>query len=96
MKKTGYVYIMANTRPTLYVGVTSNIVKRVYEHKQERGSMFTARYLLTKLVYYETLPTIEAAIIREKQLKNLSRQEKLDLIVRNNPSFADLYDSIKQ
>ncbi|NTU46259.1 GIY-YIG nuclease family protein [Candidatus Roizmanbacteria bacterium] len=92
----GYVYIMANTRPTLYVGVTSNLIKRVYEHKQEKGSKFTARYLLTKLVYYEVLPTIDAAIICEKQLKNLSRKEKLDLISINNPSFVDLYDSIKQ
>lgn len=81
---------MANARPTLYVGVTSNLPTRVWQHKNEVGSGFTAKYHLHKLVYFECFETIKAAIIREKQIKNLSRAEKLQLISKKNPTLSDL------
>lgn len=89
-----YVYIMANGRPTLYVGVTNNIVRRVHQHKGEVVDSFTKKYHLHKLVYFETVEGQLQAIIREKQIKNMSRQEKLKLIIRTNPGFDDIYPSI--
>ena len=93
--KQGFVYIMANDRPTLYVGVTNDLVRRVYDHKQGIGSAFTSQYRLKKVVYYEMCDTIEQAIVREKQLKDFNRIEKLELIRRSNPEFKDLFDEIK-
>ncbi len=90
----GYVYIMSNDRPTLYVGVTSNLIKRVYEHKSHAVAGFTAKYNLCKLVYYEVHDTIKEAIIREKQIKDMNRSDKLDMIRKMNPEFKDLYDQI--
>jgi putative endonuclease len=93
--KGGFIYIMANQRPTLYTGVTSNLIQRVYQHKNhEDPNSFTAKYFLHKLVYYESFDTIEQAIIREKQIKDLNREEKLLLIRKLNPSFIDLYNTI--
>ena len=92
--KQGYVYIMANNKPVLYTGVTSNLIHRVYQHKNHLAQGFTARYNLHKLVYYEILETIESAIIREKQIKDMNRKEKLNMIGEFNPDFKDLYDKI--
>ena len=95
MTKQSYIYIMTNyNKTTLYIGVTNNLVRRVYEHKHKLVDGFTKRYNLTILVYYEVFDNIENAIIREKQLKAGSRQKKIDLINSLNPSWQDLYNSI--
>lgn len=94
MRKQAFVYIMGNNRPTLYIGVTSNLIKRAYEHKQGLVKGFSKKYKLYKLLYYEVLDSIEKAIKREKQLKNWHRQWKLNLIKSKNPSFKDLYPEI--
>lgn len=85
---------MANNRPTLYTGVTSNLIKRVFEHKNNFVSGFTAKYNLHKLVYFEVLENIEQAIIREKQIKDMNRINKLVMIKKFNPIFEDLYRQI--
>lgn len=94
MNKKGYVYILANNNLTLYIGVTNNLVKRIFEHKQGQVAGFTKRYKLHKLIYFEEFPSIEEAIAREKQLKNWKRQWKLDLVKKFNPGFKDLYLNI--
>ncbi len=76
----------------LYTGVTSNLLKRVNEHKEKVIEGFTIRYNVNKLVYYEDFPPMEEAIAREKQIKGGSRQKKLDLIKGRNPNWKDLYD----
>lgn len=81
---------MANARPTLYVGVTNNLSRRVWEHQHEIGKGFTAKYHTHRLVYFECFDSILQAIIREKQLKYLSREEKIKLIKQTNPQFLDL------
>ena len=85
---------MANNRPTLYTGVTSILIKRVYEHKNNLVEGFTSKYKLHKLVYYEVLDDINLAIIREKQIKDMNRIDKLNMIKRFNPDFKDLYNRI--
>lgn len=89
------MYIMMNRkRTTLYIGVTSNLLSRVEEHKQGLGSGFTKKYRLYDLVYYESFFSIEEAIKREKQLKNWKREWKLELIKKMNPEFIDLYPKL--
>ena len=94
MAKRGYTYIMCNNRPTLYTGVTSDLVKRVFEHKHHLVKGFTQKYNLTKLVYFEIFDSIVEAIIREKQIKDMNRVDKLVMIKRENPAFRDLYQEI--
>ena len=91
------MYIVANQRrTTLYVGVTSNLPRRIRQHKTKfYPRSFTARYNCDQLVYHEALPTIVEAIAREKQLKAGSRKKKLALIRRLNPTWRDLYEDIK-
>ncbi|PTL35921.1 excinuclease ABC subunit C [Candidatus Methylomirabilis limnetica] len=79
---------------TLYVGVTSDVIKRVYEHRAKLVEGFTKRYNLTELVYYEVYDDIEAAIVREKQLKAGSRARKLQLINGMNPTRDDLFEGL--
>ena len=86
-----YVYIMSNKwRTTLYVGVTSDLERRVLEHKRGEGSNFTAKYSLKDLIYFEEGNSIEDAIAREKQLKNWEREWKMELIRNMNPELNDL------
>lgn len=82
------------TNTTVYVGVTNNLRRRVYEHKNKTIEGFTKRYNLTKLVYYEVFDDVTMAIAREKQLKAGSRQKKNDLISEFNEKWEDLYDTI--
>ncbi|MBI2327497.1 GIY-YIG nuclease family protein [Candidatus Curtissbacteria bacterium] len=94
MTKAMYVYIMVNSRPTLYTGVTNDLIRRVYEHKNEMVSGFTKKYHLHKLLYYEKLEGQLQAIIREKQIKDMNRSDKLEMIKKSNPLFEDLYSNI--
>ncbi|PWU24066.1 hypothetical protein C5B42_00920 [Candidatus Cerribacteria bacterium 'Amazon FNV 2010 28 9'] len=89
-----FVYILANTRPTLYIGVTDNLYRRVMEHREGKIEGFTQKYHIHKLVHYEITPYINDAIEREKQLKNWKRAWKLKLIKETNPTLTDLFDQI--
>lgn len=82
---------MTNNSKTLYIGVTSDLKRRIYEHKNKLIDGFTKKYNLTKLVYFETFNSIEDAIHREKQLKNWHRQWKINLIESMNKEWKDLY-----
>jgi putative endonuclease len=87
-----YVYILAsNKNGTLYIGVTSNLVKRIYEHKNELAEGFTKQYSVHNLVYFEITESVESAIAREKQLKKWNRAWKIRLIEKTNPEWRDLY-----
>ena len=95
MKNQNAVYIMTNyLNTTFYIGVTNNLLRRIFEHKLQNKECFTSKYNLNKLVYFEIIESIEVAIRREKQLKSWKRQWKLDLITKNNPSFRDLSNDI--
>lgn len=84
------VYIMGNKTKTLYTGVTNNLVRRVLEHKKGKIKGFTQKYNLKICFYYQACENMRQAIIREKQIKNMGRTEKLTLIESENPLFADL------
>ena len=89
------VYILASGRNgTLYVGVTSNLVKRIFEHKNDFVGGFTKEHQVHKLVHYELFDDMTSAIVREKQLKKWNREWKIDLIENNNPYWNDLYPEI--
>ncbi|MGX9393665.1 GIY-YIG nuclease family protein [Nitrobacteraceae bacterium UC4446_H13] len=90
-----WVYILAKgVGGTLYVGVTNDLVRRVYEHREGLAAGFTRKYAVKRLVYFEPHESILAAIQREKNIKHWSREWKIDLIVRDNPDWRDLYDDI--
>ena len=96
MAKGGYVYIVSNVRrTTLYIGVTSNLYHRLYQHKHEYGSKFTHKYNCSDLVYYEYHEAIETAIKREKQLKKWKRRYKDNLIASFNPVWRDLFNEVQ-
>ena len=90
--KVGYVYLLTNKINTvIYTGVTSDLQKRIYEHKEKMVEGFTKKYNVNRLVYYEAFDSIEDAISREKQIKAGSRKKKIDLINSMNPGSKDLY-----
>ncbi len=93
--KHSYVYIATNaTNRVLYTGVTSDLIRRIHQHKQKAIPGFTARYQVNKLVYYEIYDRIGDAIMREKQIKAGSRRKKIALIQDKNPDYMDLYQNI--
>jgi putative endonuclease len=95
MTKQFFVYIITNKNDTvLYTGVTSNLIKRIHEHKNKLADGFSKRYNLEKLVYYEIFDDSYNAIVREKQIKAGRRAKKIHLIDSFNPSWSDLYDSL--
>ncbi len=92
---TYYIYIATNIGNTvLYTGVTNDLKKRIYTHKNKLIEGFTARYNINKLVYYELFTTPQEAIMREKQIKAGSRKKKIALIKKLNPTFRDLYNEL--
>ena len=88
--KNYYVYIMTNKSGTLYTGVTNDLIRRIAEHKQGKGSQFTTRYHITRLLHFEETRDVHAALAREKQLKGWTRAKKLELIASTNPQWDDL------
>jgi len=89
-----YVYIMASGSGTLYIGVTNDLIRRVYEHKEKIIEGFTKKYFCTKLVYYEHFSDINSAITREKEIKKWRREKKENLIKGINPHWNDLYANL--
>jgi putative endonuclease len=88
--KTYYVYILTNKSNTLYIGVTNDIVRRIYEHKHKNDLSFTSRYHINKLICLEEFTDINEAIQREKQLKGWTRKKKMELIKERNPDFIEV------
>jgi len=96
MSKQGYVYIITNyTNTTLYIGVTSDLSRRIYEHRNKLIEGFSKRYNLYKLVYFEYSESIVAVLEREKYLKGKTRKFKEELINSLNPTWADLYEKLE-
>jgi putative endonuclease len=83
-------YILSNNSMTLYIGVTNNLARRVFQHKRSDGSGFTSRYHFERLVYFEQTADVRDAIVREKQLKGWTRRRKIELIKTINPNWLDL------
>jgi putative endonuclease len=97
MERLYYVYILASQRNgTLYVGVTNDIARRVFEHRTGATPGFTAKYDVKILVWYEVHPSIAEAIAREKRLKRWKRSWKIKLIEENNPQWLDIYERLNQ
>jgi putative endonuclease len=95
MEKQYYVYILANRRNgTLYTGITSNLIKRVWEHKEKAVDGFTKKYSIDKLVYFEQYQDSIKAISREKRIKKYPRKWKINLIEKENPRWKDLYKEL--
>ncbi|MGZ9898579.1 GIY-YIG nuclease family protein [Shewanella gaetbuli] len=95
MEQQSYVYILSNKpKGTLYIGVTSSLIKRVYQHKTKMSDGFTSKYNIKNLVYFEMYDDIYDAITREKLLKGWRRDWKLKLIEKKNPNWLDLYTSL--
>ena len=95
MDKTYYVYILASGRyGTLYIGVTSDLIKRVWQHREALAEGFTKKYEVKQLVWYEMHNDVLAAITREKQIKKWNRTWKIELIQEQNPQWRDLYEAI--
>ena len=95
--KNYYPYILASEKNgTLYIGITSNLIKRIQEHKTEIIKGFTQKYNVKKLVYYEQTEDVNSAIVREKALKKWKRDWKIQLIEKENPNWEDLYFKIIQ
>lgn len=92
--KQYYIYILSSNSKVLYIWVTWDLVKRVYEHKNKLTEWFTNKYNVDKLVYYEIFNDIDDALSREKQLKKWKRDYKIDLIKNFNPAWQDLYNNI--
>ncbi len=90
MLKQYYVYILASISQTLYIGVTNDLERRVFDHKRGLGGVFTHKYNITKLVYYEIYNDVYQAIAREKQLKSYRRQKKIQLIEQDNADWIDM------
>jgi putative endonuclease len=90
-----FIYILASKRNgTLYIGITSNLTKRVWEHKNNLIEGFTKKYNVHNLVYFEQTENVQSALLREKQLKKWKREWKIKLIEKNNPQWKDLYEKI--
>jgi putative endonuclease len=96
VSKQPCVYIMANKKNgTLYIGVTSNLVQRVWQHRNKQTDGFTQKYNLTSLVYFEQHSSMDSAITREKQMKKWNREWKINLIEKDNRDWLDLWDTIQ-
>ena len=96
MTKQYYVYILTNrSNNVLYIGVTNDLVRRIYEHKNKVVNGFTKKYNLNKLIYFETTTDVRSALEREKQLKNWHRDWKINLISEFNPKWEDLSETLK-
>jgi putative endonuclease len=94
--KNYYIYILASKKDgVIYTGVTDNLIRRVFEHKEGSVEGFSKKYFVKKLVYFETTSDINSAINREKQIKRWKREWRVELIEEDNPNWLDLYDNIK-
>ena len=94
-EREGYVYLLMNKgNSVIYTGVTSNLQKRIYEHKSKLVEGFTKKYRVTKTVYYEACGNIEIAILREKQIKAGSRKKEVEMVKGMSPEVKDLYDRL--
>jgi len=90
LEKQYYVYILTNKSNTLYTGITNDLYRRLYEHKNKLTPGFTKKYNIDKLIYYEVFDDPESAIQREKEIKGWTRKKKLELIKKVNPNFKEL------